>query len=54
MTMPQLVDHKDRETITRSLDRTLFVEAGAGSGKTSSLVERIVNLVDVDGVPVTR
>ncbi len=51
---PELVDHDDRRIITRGLDRSLFVEAGAGSGKTSSLVERIVNLVDVDGVPITR
>ena len=28
------------------LDRTLFVEAGAGSGKTRALVERVVALVD--------
>ena len=50
----ELIDHHDRRTITGALDRTLFVEAGAGSGKTSSLVERIVNLVDVEGVPITR
>ena len=49
-----LVDAADRDVITGSLDRTLFVEAGAGSGKTSSLVERIVNLVDRGGVPVNR
>ncbi len=49
-----LIDQQDRDVITGALDRTLFVEAGAGSGKTSSLVERIVNLVQVDGVPVTR
>ncbi len=54
MPADELVDKVDREIITRALDRTLFVEAGAGSGKTSSVVERIVNLVDVDGVPVTR
>ena len=50
----ELVDSADRKIIARSLDQTLFVEAGAGSGKTTSLVDRIVNLVDVDGVPVTR
>ena len=50
----ELVDGEDRARITTALDHTLFVEAGAGSGKTSSLVERIVNLIDVDGVPVTR
>jgi ATP-dependent exoDNAse (exonuclease V) beta subunit len=50
----ELVDAEARDQITGGLDRSLFVEAGAGSGKTSSLVDRIVNLVDVDGVPVTR
>ena len=38
--------------IRDDLDSTLFVEAGAGAGKTSSLVARIVNLVD-HGVPIT-
>ena len=31
--------------LARDLDRTLFVEAGAGTGKTQSLVERVVALV---------
>jgi ATP-dependent exoDNAse (exonuclease V) beta subunit len=31
--------------LTADLDRTLFVEAGAGTGKTKSLVDRIVALV---------
>ncbi len=35
-----------RELITRAgLTRTLFVEAGAGTGKTTQLVDRIANLV---------
>ncbi len=33
------------ETIRRALDRTLFVEAGAGTGKTRALVDRVVALV---------
>ena len=33
------------ETIRRALDRTLFVEAGAGTGKTRALVDRFVALV---------
>ncbi|MEM7274482.1 MAG: UvrD-helicase domain-containing protein [Actinomycetota bacterium] len=49
-----LRDQDARDVITGALDRSLFVEAGAGSGKTSSLVRRIVNLVELDGVPVTR
>jgi len=45
-------DEAERERIRTDLDATLFVEAGAGAGKTSSLVERIVNLVR-SGVPIT-
>ncbi len=52
--MTELVDQSQRDMVTGALDRTLFVEAGAGSGKTTALVDRIVNLVDVEGVPVGR
>lgn len=45
-------DEAARERIRTDLDATLFVEAGAGAGKTSSLVARIVNLVR-SGVPIT-
>jgi ATP-dependent helicase/nuclease subunit A len=45
-------DHAARRRIRDDLDATLFVEAGAGAGKTSSLVARIVNLVR-SGVPIT-
>src|SRR3546814_7431758 len=34
-----------RERIRTDLDTTLFVEAGAGSGKTTALVDRVVALV---------
>ena len=40
---PQDKAHRDR--IRESLDETLFVEAGAGTGKTTSLVERVIKLV---------
>ncbi len=53
-TQATLPDAQQRERITGSLSETLFVEAGAGSGKTSSLVGRIVNLVSEGGVPVNR
>ena len=43
MTTP--VDQPARDRITTDLDANLFVEAGAGAGKTSSLVGRIVALV---------
>jgi ATP-dependent helicase/nuclease subunit A len=39
------IDQSARDRIARDLDTTLFVEAGAGSGKTRSLVERVVSLV---------
>ncbi len=45
-------DDTARVRISDDLDATLFVEAGAGAGKTSSLVARIVNLV-TSGVPIT-
>lgn len=43
--MPALPDALDRELITTALDETLFVEAGAGTGKTTALVGRIVGLI---------
>jgi ATP-dependent helicase/nuclease subunit A len=48
-----LEDREARRRVAASLGETLFVEAGAGSGKTSSLVDRIVNLV-ANGAPVSR
>jgi ATP-dependent helicase/nuclease subunit A len=49
-----LTDADARRDIRERLDRTLFVEAGAGSGKTHSLVERIVATVldATDPVPL--
>jgi ATP-dependent helicase/nuclease subunit A len=44
-------DQDVRDVISRTgLGQTLFVEAGAGSGKTSQLVDRIANLVLVHAV----
>jgi ATP-dependent exoDNAse (exonuclease V) beta subunit len=40
-----LFDQAAREAIAHDLDDTLFVEAGAGTGKTSALVARFVALV---------
>jgi ATP-dependent helicase/nuclease subunit A len=45
-------DADARERIRTSLDETLFVEAGAGAGKTTALVGRVVALVR-SGVPIT-
>ena len=46
-------DQADRDLVTDELDTTLFVEAGAGSGKTTALVGRVVNLV-LSGVPISE
>lgn len=40
-----ITDAKQRETILADLDSTLLVEAGAGSGKTTSLVGRMCALI---------
>ncbi len=48
-----LADQDARTRIETSLDETLFVEAGAGTGKTHQLVERIVNLIADGGVPAS-
>ncbi len=47
MTLPgrSLVDAEARRRIQTSLDESLFIEAAAGTGKTTELVARIVNLV---------
>jgi len=39
-------DQTARERIRKDLERTFLVEAGAGSGKTTSLVDRMVALVE--------
>ncbi|MFN3254702.1 MAG: UvrD-helicase domain-containing protein [Ilumatobacter sp.] len=49
---PPPPDEADRSRIRNDLDATLFVEAGAGAGKTTALVQRVVNLVR-SGIPIT-
>jgi ATP-dependent exoDNAse (exonuclease V) beta subunit len=51
--MPDLSDAEARQLITTATDETLFVEAGAGTGKTTSLVSRILALIE-GGVPVSQ
>ena len=46
------VDQADRDRIRADRDRTLFVEAGAGSGKTRALVDRVEALVIDDAIPL--
>ncbi len=45
MDIQQLKDKEAREKIKTALDTTLLVEAGAGSGKTHSLVDRMLALL---------
>ncbi|MEW1975439.1 UvrD-helicase domain-containing protein [Microbacterium profundi] len=45
-----LADAEARRDIREKVGDTLFVDAGAGSGKTTELVERVVTSVLVDGV----
>ena len=45
MTGPRLTDQPARDRISSDLAGTLFVEAGAGSGKTRALVDRVLALV---------
>ncbi|GAA1555459.1 hypothetical protein GCM10009804_10430 [Kribbella hippodromi] len=47
-----LLDGSARERIRSDTEATLFVEAGAGSGKTHALVDRVTTLVLRDGVPL--
>ncbi len=45
-------DLATRAAIVEALDDTLFVEAGAGSGKTKALVDRVVALITQRDVPM--
>ncbi|MCH8102591.1 MAG: UvrD-helicase domain-containing protein [Chloroflexi bacterium] len=47
-------DRAQRDLISQALDRTLIVEAGAGTGKTQSFVSRIENLLLRGGVTIDR
>lgn len=54
MTPDDLLDASARDRILTGTDATLFVEAGAGSGKTYSLVRRICRMVLVDGIELAE
>ncbi|MGB6867448.1 MAG: UvrD-helicase domain-containing protein, partial [Candidatus Aminicenantaceae bacterium] len=45
MEKSELIDKNARERIIQELDKTFLVEAGAGSGKTKSLVDRMLALL---------
>ena len=48
-----MTDIDARKKIISDVDRNFFVEAGAGSGKTTVLVERMTGMVE-KGIPVER
>ena len=54
MTDLTLTDDDARATIGSDFDSTLFVKAGAGSGKTHALVQRIRGLVCEAGIEIPR
>ena len=41
----KLSDALERSRVLTELDRTLLVEAAAGTGKTTVLVDRIINVI---------
>ncbi|MBV9599694.1 MAG: UvrD-helicase domain-containing protein, partial [Chloroflexi bacterium] len=54
MTQVALADESVRERLRTELDATFFVEAGAGTGKTTALVTRVVELVARGHLPMER
>src|SRR5204863_5590646 len=47
-------DEKARQRIRSSLDENLIIEAAAGTGKTTELVNRIVNIIRTGRAAVQR
>jgi ATP-dependent helicase/nuclease subunit A len=54
MSLDGLADADARRAVRTRLDDTLFVEAGAGTGKTAELVQRVVALVRERGRSLAR
>ncbi len=50
----EIADRIERDRAASELDRNLVVVAGAGTGKTSLLVERVLHLVLERGAPIER
>ena len=53
-TRPALADQGARDTLRTVYDRSFFVEASAGAGKTTVLVDRIVGLVRTGTTKLSR
>ncbi|NLZ27860.1 MAG: UvrD-helicase domain-containing protein, partial [Firmicutes bacterium] len=49
-----LIDRGDREKISHDFSTTFWVEAGAGTGKTTLLIKRLINLVAIEGAHLDR
>src|ERR1700694_2721538 len=54
MTLAPLSDTDARERLRTELNTTFFVEAGAGTGKTTALVTRIVELIAAGALQMER
>jgi ATP-dependent helicase/nuclease subunit A len=54
MTTVSLADQADRDAIVTALDETLVVEAAAGTGKTTALVKRILEILATGRATVDR
>lgn len=50
----RIVDQEARNKIKKQLTTNFLIEAGAGSGKTTSLVERMVNLIGKGVCPINK
>src|SRR5438309_11851493 len=50
----KLFDQDARDTIRAALDKTLVVEAAAGTGKTTELVQRIIAVVAAGKTTIDR
>lgn len=49
-----IVDQAARDKMKEQLSTNFLVEAGAGSGKTTSLVERMINLINTGACPINK
>jgi ATP-dependent helicase/nuclease subunit A len=49
-----LVDDEARRIAREEVDRSLLVEAGAGTGKTTLLVDRVLHVIARKGVPIEK